>query len=63
MKQTTTINEPPRALRIPAACRTLGIGKSLLYQLAREGKIRFVRIAGRTLVPASEIERLVREGA
>jgi predicted DNA-binding transcriptional regulator AlpA len=63
MKQTITINEPPRALRIPAACSTWGMGKSLLYQLAREGRIRLVRIAGRTVVPASEIERLVREGA
>jgi hypothetical protein len=41
-----TINEPPRALRIPAACSTLGIGKSLLYQLAREKKFASCEFLG-----------------
>lgn len=47
-----------KARRIPEACRALGIGKSTLYKLSSEGKIKLVRIAGRTVVPESEIDRL-----
>ena len=46
------------ARRIPDACAALGIGKSTLYKLASEGRVRLIRIAGRTLVPESEIVRL-----
>lgn len=46
------------ARRVPEACRAIGIGKSTLYKLASEGKVRLVRIAGRTVVPESEIARL-----
>ena len=48
----------PKARRIKDACTALGVGKSTLYKLASEGKLRMVRIAGRTLVPESEIDRL-----
>jgi predicted site-specific integrase-resolvase len=55
--------DAPKARRIPDACRALGISPALLYRLASEDKIRLVRIAGRTLVPETEIDRLVAEGA
>jgi excisionase family DNA binding protein len=55
--------DAPKARRVPEACKALGISPALLYRLASEGKIRLVRIAGRTLVPESEIDRLVAEGA
>jgi excisionase family DNA binding protein len=55
--------DAPKARRVPEACRAIGISPALLYRLASEGKIRLVRIAGRTLVPESEIDRLVAEGA
>jgi excisionase family DNA binding protein len=48
----------PKARRVPDACAALGIGKSTLYKLASEGKLHLVRIAGRTVVPESEIDRL-----
>lgn len=48
----------PKARRVKDACAALGIGPSTLYKLAREGKLRLVRIAGRTIVPESEIARL-----
>ena len=50
------------ARRVPEACRAIGIGKSTLYKLASEGKITLVRIAGRTVVPESEIARLASYG-
>ncbi len=53
----------PKARRINDACAALGIGRSTLYKLAGEGKIKLVRVLGRTLVPESEIDRLTSEGA
>lgn len=52
----------PRARRINDACRAIGISRTSLYNLAAKGQISLVRVAGRTLVPESEIDRLV-EGA
>lgn len=63
MIQTTTPLTAPRAYRISEACRTLGIGRSTIYKLANEGRLRLVHIAGRTVVPASEIDRLASEGS
>jgi excisionase family DNA binding protein len=48
--------------RIPEACKALGISKSTIYKLASEGKIKLVHIAGRTVVPESEIARLASGG-
>jgi hypothetical protein len=35
----------------------------MLYKLAGQGKVKLVRIAGRTVVPETEIDRLTTEGA
>jgi hypothetical protein len=53
----------PKARRVNDACRALGIGRTSLYKLASEGKIKLVHVLGRTLVPESEIERVSSEGA
>jgi predicted site-specific integrase-resolvase len=42
------------------ACHALGIKRTSLYELAKTGKLKLIKIAGRTLVPRSEIERLTR---
>lgn len=44
--------------QIPEACRLLGIGRSLLYDLMASGLIVTVKIGTRTLVPADELQRL-----
>jgi excisionase family DNA binding protein len=49
------------AYRVPEACHLLGIGRTSLYELVRDGKLKLVKIAGRTLVPHSELNRLLRE--
>ena len=46
------------AYRINEACQCLGIGRTSLYELVKTGELKLIRIAGRTLVPRSEIERL-----
>jgi predicted site-specific integrase-resolvase len=56
-KQTTP--EPDRfAFPVNDACHALGIKRTLLYELAKTGQIKLIKIAGRTLVPRAEIERL-----
>jgi excisionase family DNA binding protein len=51
-----------KARRVNDACQALGISRSTLYKLAAQGKIRVIKIGGRTLVPESEINRLATEG-
>lgn len=48
------------AYSVNDACRVLSIGRTSLYELVKAGKIKLIKIAGRTLVPRSEIERLTR---
>jgi excisionase family DNA binding protein len=60
--QDPNINDR-RARRIKPACDALGISRSHLYALAKRGRIRLVRLGGRTVVPESEIERVKGVGA
>lgn len=53
----------PDAYQVQAATRRLGISRTTLYQLMAAGKLRSVKIAGRRVIPASEVRRLVAEGA
>lgn len=46
------------AYRVDEACYALGIGRTSLYELVKDGELKLIKIAGRTLVPISEIERL-----
>lgn len=53
----------PIALRINDVCRALGISRTSVYKIIAEGQLKTVRIAGRTLVLRTEIERLVSDAA
>ncbi len=59
---TTTLLAQPRAHSFREAGRILGISRSTLYRLEAAEKIKLLRIGRRTLIPASEIERLLIEG-
>ena len=48
------------AYRVDEACDALGIGRTSLYGLVKSGELKLIRIAGRSLVPRSELERLTR---
>jgi len=48
------------AYRVSEACAKLSIGRTSLYQLVKDGKLKLIKIAGRTLVPHSELERLTK---
>ena len=43
------------------AARLIGIGYATLYRWIKVGKLTPIRIAGRTLIPKSEVERLKHE--
>jgi excisionase family DNA binding protein len=48
---------------IAEGARRIGVGRTAIYKLAGEGKLRLVRIGGRTLVPEEEIIRLIASGS
>jgi excisionase family DNA binding protein len=52
--------KPPRlAVSVPEAAESLGISVGLLYKEISAGRIRVVKVAGRTLVPVSELTRII----
>jgi hypothetical protein len=52
--------KPPRlAVSISDAAHSLAISVGLLYKEIRAGRIRAVKIADRTLIPVSELARLI----
>lgn len=46
------------AYGIDEACQLLSIGRTSLYEMAKRNEIQLIKVAGRTLVPRSELERL-----
>jgi len=55
------ISPSPVAYTISDFCLVMGFGRSKTYELIKAGKLKAVKIAGRTLVPATEAQRLVTE--
>ncbi len=49
----------PIAMRVPEACRYLGIGRSTLYVLISEGEIEFIKLGSSTLVLTESLTNLV----
>jgi len=52
----------PLALRVNDFCARMGVSPSTFWKFVQLGKIRVVRCGGRTLVPAEEAARILREG-
>jgi len=50
----------PLAVRIPEACRMIGIGRSKLYELIADGTIEVVKIGSATVIPVSQLKALVK---
>ena len=49
----------PLSVRISAAVKMTGIGRSKLYELIQEGAIDIVKIGSSTLIPVASLERLL----
>lgn len=52
----------PLALRVKDFCQRIGISSSTFWVLVKSEKIRVIRVAGRTLIPFAEVERILSEG-
>lgn len=64
MSTTTAPRTPMETRGVPvdeARYRLGNLGKTHFYNLVRQGKIRVVRLGRRTIVPLSEIDRLLRD--
>lgn len=49
----------PLANKIPDACRRLGIGRTVLYELIKSGEVRTIKIGTRTLIPEGELQKVI----
>jgi hypothetical protein len=49
------------AYTVPEALAAVGIGRTNLYKLAKEGKLDLRKVGGRTLVSAASLRRLILE--
>ena len=48
-----------RTCSVEEAAKTLGIGRSLAYQLARTGDLPVIRLGKRFVVPVERLERML----
>ncbi|OHD02816.1 MAG: excisionase, partial [Sphingomonadales bacterium GWF1_63_6] len=49
----------PLTVRIPAAIRMTGIGRSKLYELIQSGDIEIAKIGSSTLIPVESLRQLI----
>jgi len=52
-----------RAYRVDEFCEAHGICRSTLYTLVRDGRLKLIKIGGRSLIPVEESDRLLKGGA
>ena len=57
----TERNHFPLANSITKSCNRLGIGRTLMYDLIKQGKLRSIKLGTRTLIPETELQRLIAE--
>jgi len=57
------ITNAPLLLRIPEVARTLGIARSLAYQMARDGRLPAVHIGKAVRVPRRRLEEWIEDRA
>ncbi len=53
----------PIAYRINDFSKVSGLGRTSIYELIKTGELKAVKVAGRTLIPASEGQRLIQEAS
>ena len=49
----------PITMRVPQACRYLGIGRSTLYVLIGKGEVEVIKLGSSTLVLTASLHKLV----
>ena len=58
-KETHQGTIEPIAMRVPEACRYLGIGRSTLYVLIGQGELEYIKLGSSTLVLTASLKSLV----
>ncbi len=48
-----------RGYNVSEGARIIGVGRTTMHKMIREGRIRTVKIGARTIIPKSEIDRLL----
>jgi excisionase family DNA binding protein len=59
--QGTVVEVQPALLSVEEAARYLSIGRSEIFKMLREGRIRSIKRGRRRLVPKSELDKFIRE--
>ncbi|WEK44737.1 MAG: helix-turn-helix domain-containing protein [Candidatus Sphingomonas colombiensis] len=49
----------PLTITVNEACRTLGLGRTKIYELIRVGRLEILKIGKRTLVKTASVRALV----
>lgn len=57
--QSTNITPEKLAYSIKEACRASSLGRTTLYAHIAAGRLRAVRIGGRTIIPAESLHALI----
>lgn len=53
--------ETPISFSIKGACAATGLSRTKIYALIADGRLRAVKIDGRTLIPADSLRALIAE--
>ena len=53
----------PLAYSVEAAARALGVGKSTVWRMVADGRIRTFKLGARTLIRREELTRLIDEAS
>jgi excisionase family DNA binding protein len=59
MQVETVVSGTPLAHKIPDACRRLGCGRTMIYELLAAGELRAIKLGNRTLIPESELQKFI----
>ena len=52
---------PPLTVRVGEACRLTGLGRTSIYKLIGDGRLRTVKLGRATLIEYTSLEALFRE--
>jgi excisionase family DNA binding protein len=63
MAQSSSAAVEPLSYPINDACAALGVGRTTLYQLAKTGKLKLVKVGKRSLITAASLRIVADEGA
>ena len=58
IRQSGAAQPKPLSVTVKTACAITGLGRTKIYDLIKQGKLRIVKIDTRTLVNYGDLERL-----